>query len=114
MSHETAAEFERLSIERKPKGTTAGPAAAQHTGTGLVERHVGLIKLTMLKLKAELDRQGIVCEPNDIAMESAMAHNSTLNYGGVTPAMAVFGILPRGFYNEGIAWHLGISRSSSN
>ena len=29
-----------------------------------------------------------------------MAHNSTLNYGGVTPAMAVFGILPRGFYDD--------------
>ena len=100
MSHETAAEFERLSIERKPKGTTAGPAAAQHTGTGLVERHTGLLKLTMLKLKAELDRQGIICETAEIAMESAMAHNSTLNYGGVTPAMAVFGILPRGFYDD--------------
>lgn len=100
MSHETAAEFERLSIERKPKGTTAGPAAAQHTGTGLVERHTGLLKLTMLKLKAELDRQAIICETAEIAMESAMAHNSTLNYGGVTPAMAVFGILPRGFYDD--------------
>eukprot|EP00438_Fugacium_kawagutii_P029807 Skav231475 [mRNA] locus=scaffold1100:530653:539709:- [translate_table: standard] len=100
MSHETAGEFERLSIERKPKGTTAGPAASQHTGTGLVERHVGLMKLTMLKLRAELDRQGIICEVNDIAMEAAMAHNSTLNYGGVTPAMAVFGVLPRGFYDD--------------
>ena len=100
LSHETAAEFERLNIERKPKGTTAGPAGSQHTGTGLVERHVGVMKLTMLKLKAELDRQGIICETDDIAMEPAMAHNSTLNYGGVTPAMAVFGILPRGFYNE--------------
>ena len=100
MSHDTAAEFERLNIERKPKGTTAGAAAKQHTGTGLVERHVGLLKLTMMKLKAELDRQGIVYEISEIAMESAMAHNSTLNYGGVTPAMAVFGILPRGFYDD--------------
>ena len=100
MSHETGAEFERLNIERKPKGTTAGAAAAQHTGTGLVERHTGLLKLTMLKLKAELDRQRISCEVSDLAMECAMAHNSTLNYGGVTPAMAVLGILPRGFYDD--------------
>eukprot|EP00435_Cladocopium_sp_Y103_P008328 s555_g2.t1 len=100
MSHETGAEFERLNIERKPKGTTAGAAAAQHTGTGLVERHTGLLKLTMLKLKAEMDRQGISCEASDLAMECAMAHNSTLNYGGVTPAMAVLGILPRGFYDD--------------
>ena len=27
-----------------------------------------------------------------------MAHNLTLNYGGATPSMAVFGMLPRGFY----------------
>ena len=100
MSHDMAAEFERLNIERKPKGTTAGSAGAQHTSTGLVERHTGLMKLTMLKLKAELDRQGIVAETSEIAMESAMAHNCTLNYGGVTPAMAVFGVLPRGFYND--------------
>ena len=81
MSHDMAAEFERLNIERKPKGTTAGAAGAQHTSTGLVERHTGLMKLTMLKLKAELDRQGIVAETSEIAMESAMAHNCTLNYG---------------------------------
>ena len=100
MSHESAVEFERLNIERKPKGTTAGAAAQQHTGTGLVERHVGLLRLTMLKLKAELERQGISHDTSELAMESAMAHNSTLNYGGVTPAMAVFGILPRGFYDD--------------
>lgn len=100
MSHEAAAEFERLNIERKPKGTTAGHAGHQHTGTGLVERHVGLMKLTMLKLKAELDRQGVSYEVSELAMESAMAHNSTLNYNGVTPAMAVFGVLPRGFYDD--------------
>lgn len=28
-----------------------------------------------------------------------MAHNQTINYGGVTPCMNVFGVLPRGFYN---------------
>jgi len=80
MSHETAAEFERLNIERKPRGTTAGAAAAQHTGTGLVERHIGLLRLTMMKLRAELNRQGISYETSEIAMEAAMAQNSTLNY----------------------------------
>lgn len=64
-------------LERKPKGTTAGTAGKQHTGTGLIERHVGLLKLTMLKIKAELDRQGIVHEVSEIAMEAAMAQNST-------------------------------------
>lgn len=100
MSHESAVEFERLNITRVPKGTTSGHAAAQHTGTGLVERHVDLIKITMLKLQAEMTRQGITLEDSEISGEAAMAHNLTLNYGGVTPAMCVFGALPRGFYES--------------
>ena len=36
MSHEAGTEFERLGITRSPRGTTAGPAGEQHTGTGLV------------------------------------------------------------------------------
>ena len=99
MSHEAGAEFERLSIERKPRGTTAGPAAQQHTGTGIVERHVQLVKLTMYKLRAELQRQGLQPADAEIAQESAMAQNLTLSYGGVTPAMAVYGTMPREFYN---------------
>ena len=98
MFHESGVEFERFNITRVPKGTTSGHAAAQHTGTGLVERHVQLLKMTMLKLQAEMTRQGITLEESEIAGESAMAHNITLNYGGVTPAMCVFGTLPRGFY----------------
>ena len=35
MGHTTGAEFERLGMERVPKGTTAGQGAQQHTGTGL-------------------------------------------------------------------------------
>ena len=54
MGHEAGGEFERLNIQRTPKGTTG----EQHTGTGLVERHVQLLKLTMYKLRAELQRQG--------------------------------------------------------
>lgn len=99
MGHETGREFERLSMERCPRGTTAGHGAEQHTGTGIVERHVQLIKLTMLKLRAELQRQGLDPQPDELGREAAMAHNITLNYKGVTPSMAVFGILPRGFYD---------------
>eukprot|EP00435_Cladocopium_sp_Y103_P053746 s991_g17.t1 len=98
MGHDTGAEFERLGMERNPKGTTAGQGAEQHTGTGIAERHVQLLKLTMFKLRAELSRQGLVYEPEDLCRESAMAHNITLSYGGSTPAMSVLGILPRGFY----------------
>eukprot|EP00435_Cladocopium_sp_Y103_P007244 s1993_g2.t1 len=99
VSHESGAEFERMSIIRCPRGTTQGHGSEQHTGTGLVERHVQLMKLTMMKLKAELQRQGMNAEPSEVGMESALAHNQTLNFGGATPSMNVFGILPRGFYD---------------
>ena len=99
MSHEAGAEFERLNMERCPRGTTSGHGANQHTGTGIVERHVQLMKLTMYKLRAELQRQGMDPEPRELSQESAMAHNITLSYGGVTPTMAVFGALPRRFYD---------------
>ena len=99
MGHQAASEFERLGISRCPRGTTAGHGADQHTGTGIVERHVQLIKLTMYKLRAELQRQGLKPNDSELAQEAAMAQNITLSYGGVTPAMAVYGILPREFYN---------------
>ena len=110
MGHETGAEFERLSIMRCPRGTTQGHGADQHTGTGLVERHVELMKLTIQKLRAELQRQGLQPEPEELGQESAMAHNQTINYGGATPCMSVLGVLPRGFYDPesaGVMSHHG-------
>ena len=100
MSHEAGKELERFSVERVPKGATTGAAAQQHTGTGLVERHVGLTEITMMKLSAEMDRQGIVLSIDNLARESVMSHNMSLNYGGATPSMAVFGIIPRPFYQD--------------
>ena len=100
MGHEAGRELERFNVERVPKGTTAGPASKQHTGTGLVERHVGLMELTMMKLEAELDRQGIAITVGDLAKEAAMSHNISLNYGGATPSMCVFGVIPRPFYQD--------------
>ena len=82
------------------RGTTSGDAGKQRTGTGLIERHVGLMQLTMHKSDAELDRQGIKIMPHELARESAMAQNQSLNYDGATPSMAVFGVLPRPFYQE--------------
>ena len=100
MSHQAGKELERFGIERVPKGTTAGPAAAQHTGTGLAERHIGFVEITMAKLEAELDRQGIAIEIDDLRRGAATAQNSSLNYGGATPAMCVFGILPRPYFQD--------------
>ncbi|CAE7596870.1 CPK34, partial [Symbiodinium pilosum] len=67
---------------------------------GLVERHIGLVEITMLKLAAELDRQGLRLTPGELAKEAAVSHNQSLNYNGATPSMAVFGILPRPFYQD--------------
>lgn len=110
MGREAGSEFERLNMQRDPKGTTAGPGAEQHTGTGLVERHVQLMKMTMYKLRAELQRQGMNPQPEELGRESAMAQNITHSYKDITPAVAVFGTLPRGFYDtesEGILSYAG-------
>ena len=115
MGHEAAVEFERLSIARAPRGTTQGHGADQHTGTGIVERHVGLIKLTMYKLRAELHRQGLQPTHEELGQESAMAHNLTLSYGGVTPSMIVFGTLPHELYHpesEGVMSITGATQRS--
>ena len=100
MGHEAGREMERFNIDRVPKGTTSGTAGKQHTGTGLVERHIGLMELSMKKLETELDRQGIRLEIHDLARECAFAQNQSLNYNGYTPSMAVFGVLPRPFFQE--------------
>ena len=49
-SDESGARLEKLSVQRRMKGSDQ---RQEHTGTGLVERHVALQKLTMLKMKAE-------------------------------------------------------------
>eukprot|EP00435_Cladocopium_sp_Y103_P051431 s1017_g16.t1 len=53
----------------------------------------------MFKLHAELQRQGLQPTEAELGQEAAMAQNLTLSYGGVTPAMAVYGTMPREFYN---------------
>ena len=81
-SDHAGAELERLSIIRRLKGSDP---EGRHTGTGLVERHIGLTKLAMLKVRAECDIQGLIVEPGGIAYEAAMAQNLVLEYGGTTP-----------------------------
>ena len=44
-SDDVATNFERLSILRRPKGSDP---EGKHTGTGGIERHIALTKLTML------------------------------------------------------------------
>ena len=59
MTVEAGEEFQRLGIERRPAGTTTRKQGQQHTTTGLVERHIDLVKIGMLKIQAESNRYGI-------------------------------------------------------
>ena len=99
MSHEAAAEFERLTIHRQPAGTTRGGAQGQRTTTGVVEKHTDLAKITMMKLRAEAERQGMDIDMQDIAAEASFAQNATLNIGGYTPHMMVTGALPMPYFD---------------
>ena len=49
-------ELQRLNIGRQPAGTTGGVQGFKHTTTGLVEKHIDLVKLTMAKAQAEAGR----------------------------------------------------------
>ena len=96
MSEDAGADFDRLGIIRRPKGSD--PHGAKHTGTGLVERHVGLSKVALLKMEAELKRQGLEVTKEEMAAECGMSQNMILSYGGYTPAQAVLGANPRTLY----------------
>ena len=90
-------ELQRLNIGRQPAGTTGGAQGHKHTTTGLVEKHIDLVKLTMAKEQAEARRWGIEISGEELAAEASMAQNITLSIGGYTPVTMVYGILPRGF-----------------
>ena len=98
-------ELQRLGIERRPAGTTSGRQGQRHTTTGLVEKHIDLIKLTMVKIQAEASRWGIEVQGEELAAEASMAQNTTMNVGGYSPVTMLFGILPRGFMDPEAALH---------
>ena len=89
-------ELQRLGIARKPGGTTSKLQGQQHTSTGLVEKHIDMMKLTMAKLQAEAGCWGIEVAGEELASEASQAANTTFNLGGYAPVTMLFGILPRG------------------
>ena len=97
MTIHAGVELQRLGIGRRPGGTTSGVQGQKHTTTGLVEKHIDLIKLTMAKLQAEAGRWGLEMEGEELASEAGMAANTTHCIGGYSPVTMLFGILPRGF-----------------
>ena len=84
---------ERLGITRTFVGT-----AAYHS-TGLIERHIGLTKHSMLILHEASRREGLNLSYDDIINEVTMCQNALLEKGGVTPQTAVTGVNPREYWN---------------
>ena len=99
MTIKAGEEFQRVGMERRPAGTTTKKQGQMHTTTGLVERHIDLVKMSMLKIQAESGRYGIGFEMEELAAEAAMSmsQNLTMSVGGYTPSILLFGVLPRGF-----------------
>ena len=71
----------------------------KHTKTGLAEKHVDLVKLTMLKIHADCREQSIDISLRDLGREASMAHNLLLTFNGITPATGVFGVTPREYFD---------------
>ena len=87
-------------MARRIRPSTLG-RGGKHTATGLAEKHIDLAKLSMLKLKADLQEEGTTgsfFSFSDIAGAVMMAQTRILSYGGVTPCMAVLGTDPRELY----------------
>ncbi|CAK0795790.1 unnamed protein product, partial [Prorocentrum cordatum] len=89
MGHEATKLCDRLEINRLAIGKGGA------TTKGLVERHLALLKLSMLKLKQSSQAEGLDLSYSDICYECCAGHNCTLNYGGSTPQLALTGQLPR-------------------
>ena len=85
VSIEADAFFERYSVTRILVGQGA------YGAKGLIERHVGLTKHSMLIIKEEVKKDGLQIEDNDICQEACMAQNLSLDYGGATPQQALTG-----------------------
>ena len=84
--------FEKFNITRLLVGQGG-------SGTkGLVERHIGITKHSMLCLKDAAKKENLDHTDSDICIESCMSQNLLLEYGGGTPQAALTGHYQRGWY----------------
>ena len=90
VSNEATAFFDRLEIERVLVGTEGS------TAKGLVERHIQITKLAMLRFKKQSKEAGVQLTDSEIAMECCQAQNLLLDYAGGVPQVALTGV-QRGF-----------------
>ena len=88
--------LERLGTQRQFGGSDR---AGKHTATGTVEKAIDLLKVTMMKLYADLSEAGVPITVNELFSEACSAHNELLTFNGVTPNMGVFGRPSRDLYD---------------
>ena len=104
-SDDFAAFCDKYNINRILAGSDpshGGTKGAKHTKTGLVEKHVDLTRLTMLKLHAYMQELGIeVLDKRILFYETCCSHNILLMVNGVAPIVGVLGNLPRDYHDLG-------------
>ena len=72
---------DKYQIDRWLAGSDPGHLGrgGKHTTTGLAEKHIDLLKLSMLKMHVDLLEQGLVATPAEIVAECMMASNMILS-----------------------------------
>ena len=98
---EMASLCDRYRIERILAGSEnvrSGLSKAKHTSTALAEKHIHLLKSTMLKLHADCVESGDSVSREELVAEACLAHNALLTFNGVTPSVGVLGNAPRDLY----------------
>ena len=89
---------DRLNIARHLGGADAS-RPARHTVTGVVEKHVDICKVHMLKMNAQAMDEGLVMTPDELISETCACSNCMLSFNGVVPVTGVFGIPPRELFD---------------
>ena len=64
----------------------------KHGHPHLVERHHRVLRETYLKIKQQLDSEGVACEQQDILDAAVQSKNCVNTFHGVTPQEATFGV----------------------
>ena len=85
VGNESTAFFDNLQITRAIVGTEAS------TAKGLVERHIQITKLSMLRLRKSATTTGLDLSYSDLCQECCMSQNLLLEYAGGTPQVALTG-----------------------
>ena len=84
---------ERFNIDRDFGGSQG------HTAAPMAERRIEIIRLGAQKLWGSVVKQGLRTTKEEVVIETAMATNMMMTYGGATPTQALLGYQPRELYD---------------